>query len=101
MGTGMISSIFGSGEGGGSLLDRLKQGIEKTRAGLVNRIEDVVHGKKQIDADLLDELEYALITADVGVRTATDVLETIRQRVDRNLVADAGELRTLIRQHLL
>jgi fused signal recognition particle receptor len=97
----MISSIFGSGEGGGSLLDRLKQGIEKTRAGLVNRIEDVVHGKKQIDADLLDELEYALITADVGIRTATDVLETIRQRVDRNLVADAGELRTLIRQHLL
>jgi fused signal recognition particle receptor len=82
-------------------LDRLKQGIEKTRAGLVNRIEDVVHGKKQIDADLLDELEYALITADVGVRTATDVLETIRQRVDRDLVADAGELRTLIRQHLL
>jgi fused signal recognition particle receptor len=60
-----------------------------------------VHGKKQIDADLLDELEYALITADVGIRTATDVLETIRQRVDRNLVADAGELRTLIRQHLL
>jgi fused signal recognition particle receptor len=97
----MISSIFGSGEGGGSLLDRLKQGIEKTRAGLVNRIEDVVHGKKQIDADLLDELEYALITADVGVRTATDVLETIRQRVDRNLVADSGELRSLIRQHLL
>ncbi len=97
----MISSLFGSSEGGGSLLDRLKQGIEKTRAGLVNRIDDVVHGKKQIDADLLDELEYALITADVGVRTATDVLETIRQRVDRNLVADAGELRALIRQHLL
>jgi fused signal recognition particle receptor len=94
MESGMISSIFGAGEGGGSLLDRLKQGIEKTRAGLVNKIEDVVHGKKQIDADLLDELEYALITADVGVRTATDVLETIRQRVDRNLVADAGELRT-------
>ena len=97
----MISSLFGSGEGGGSLLDRLKQGIEKTRAGLVNRIDDAVHGKKQIDADLLDELEYALITADVGVRTATDVLETIRQRVDRHLVADAGEVRALIRQHLL
>lgn len=97
----MIPSIFGSSEGGGSLLDRLKQGIEKTRAGLVNRIEDVVHGKKQIDSDLLDELEYALITADVGVRTATEVLETIRQRVERHLVADAAELRTLIRQHLL
>ncbi|MBM3767551.1 MAG: signal recognition particle-docking protein FtsY, partial [Acidobacteria bacterium] len=34
----MLSSLFGSGEGGGSLLDRLKQGIEKTRSGFVNRI---------------------------------------------------------------
>lgn len=97
----MLSSLFGSGEGGGSLLDRLKQGIEKTRSGLVNRIEDVVHGKKEIDADLLDELEYTLITADIGVRTATEILETIRQRVDRKLVADAAEIRALIREHLL
>lgn len=96
----MISSLFGSNEGGGSLLDRLKQGIEKTRSGLVNRIEDAVHGRKEIDADLLDELEYALITADVGVRTATEILETIRQRVDRKLVGDASEVRQLIRQHL-
>ena len=49
-----------------SLLDRLKQGIQKTRAGLVNKVEDVLLGKKEIDADLLDELEYTLITADVG-----------------------------------
>ncbi|MBM3756489.1 MAG: signal recognition particle-docking protein FtsY [Acidobacteria bacterium] len=97
----MLSSLFGSGEGGGSLLDRLKQGIEKTRSGFVDRIEDVVHGKKEIDADLLDELEYTLITADIGVRTATEILETIRQRVDRKMVADAGEVRALIRAHLL
>jgi fused signal recognition particle receptor len=97
----MLSSLFGSGDGGGSLLDRLKSGIEKTRAGLVNKIEDVVHGKKEIDADLLEELEYTLITADIGVRTATEILETIRQRVDRQLVNDASEIRGLIRQHLL
>jgi fused signal recognition particle receptor len=97
----MLSSLFGSGDGGGSLLDRLKSGIEKTRAGLVNKIEDVVHGKKEIDADLLEELEYTLITADIGVRTATEILETIRQRVDRQLVSDASEIRGLIRQHLL
>ena len=42
---------------GGSLLDRLKQGIQKTRAGLVEAIEDTIHGKKQIDTDLLEELE--------------------------------------------
>jgi fused signal recognition particle receptor len=97
----MISSMFGSGSGGGSLLDRLKQGIEKTRTGFVNKIDDVVLGKKQIDGDLLDELEYALITADIGVRTSTEILETIRQRVDRKMVGDAGELKGLIRANLL
>ena len=86
---------------GGSLLDRLKQGIQKTRAGLVEAIEDTIHGKKQIDADLLEELEYKLIGADIGVRTTTEILERIRQRVDRKLVGDAAELRNLIREHLL
>jgi fused signal recognition particle receptor len=87
--------------GGGSLLDRLKAGIQKTRAGLVERVEDLVQGKKQIDADLLEELEYTLISADIGVRTATEVLERIRQRVDRKMVNDAAELKGLIREHLL
>lgn len=83
------------------LLERLKQGIQKTRAGLVGKVEDVLLGKKQIDPELLDELEYTLITADIGVRTATDILEAIRQRVDRRLVNDPAELRALIREHLL
>ena len=84
-----------------SLLDRLKQGIQKTRAGLVNKVEDVLLGKKQIDANLLDELEYTLITADLGVKTATGILESIREKVDRQLVGDPSELRQLIREHLL
>jgi fused signal recognition particle receptor len=84
-----------------SLLDRLKQGIQKTRAGLVERIEDTLQGRKQIDSDLLEELEYALISADVGIQATTEILERIRQRVDRKLVNDAGELRSLIREHLL
>ncbi len=63
-------------------------------------VEDALAGKKQIDAELLEELEYALITADIGVRTASEVLERIRQRVDRRLLDDASELKTLIRQHL-
>jgi len=84
-----------------SLLDRLKQGIQKTRAGLVEAIEDTISGKKEIDAALLEELEYTLISADIGVRTAAEILERIRQRVDRRLVNDAAELRSLIKQHLL
>lgn len=101
----MSQSLFGGGQPSGSaglsLLERLKQGVQKTRAGLVEKVEDVIHGRKEIDAELLDELEYTLITADIGVRTATDILESIRQKVDRKLVSDAGELRGLIREHLL
>lgn len=96
-----IQTLFGSVPQEPNLLDRLKTGIQKTRSGLVDRIEDVLAGKKQIDADLLDELEYTLITADIGVRTSTDILERIRQRVDRKLVSDASEIRSLIREELL
>lgn len=101
----MKYAIFGEGDQGGgsslSLLDRLKQGIQKTRAGLVTKVEDVLLGKKEIDSDLLEELEYTLITADLGVRTTSEILESIRQKVDRHLVNDPGELRVLIREHLL
>lgn len=98
----MFQSLFGStAESEPNLLERLKKGIEKTRTGFVSMIEDTLQGKKEIDSDLLEELEYSLITADIGVRTATEILESIRQRVDRKLVNDAGELRAMIRQHLL
>ncbi|MBV9406671.1 MAG: signal recognition particle-docking protein FtsY [Acidobacteriaceae bacterium] len=96
-----IQTLFGSVETEPNLLDRLKAGIQKTRAGLVERIEDVVSGKKEIDAELLEELEYTLITADLGVRTVEDILERIRQRVDRKMTADAAEIRNLIREQLL
>jgi len=96
-----IQTLFGSVPQEPTLLERLKAGVEKTRTGLVDRIEEAITGKKQIDADLLDELEYALITADVGVKTATEILDQIRTRVDRDLVNDAIELKSLIRQHLL
>jgi fused signal recognition particle receptor len=96
-----IQTLFGSVPQEPNLLDRLKAGIQKTRSGLVDRLEDVVAGKKQIDAELLEELEYALITADLGVRTVEDILERIRQRVDRRLAGDAIEIRGLIREQLL
>ncbi|MEQ1887290.1 MAG: signal recognition particle-docking protein FtsY [Bryobacteraceae bacterium] len=85
----------------GGLLDRLKAGIQKTRAGLMEKIEDAVSGRKEIDADVLEELEYALITADIGSRTTSEILERIRQRVERHLVGDTSQLKSLIKEHLL
>jgi fused signal recognition particle receptor len=97
----MIQTLFGSVEQEPTLLDKLKSGVQKTREGLVSRIEDVISGRKQIDADLLEELEYTLISADIGVTTTNEILERIRERVDRKLVGDSGELRGLIREYLL
>jgi fused signal recognition particle receptor len=97
----MIQTLFGSVEQEPTLLEKLKSGVQKTREGLVSRIEDVISGRKHIDADLLDELEYTLISADIGVTTTNEILERIRERVDRKLVGDSGELRGLIREYLL
>ena len=97
----MIQTLFGSVEQEPTLLEKLKSGVQKTRDGLVSRIEDVISGRKQIDADLLEELEYTLISADIGVTTTNEILDRIRERVDRKLVGDSGELRGLIREYLL
>jgi fused signal recognition particle receptor len=97
----MIQTLFGSVEQESSLLEKLKSGVQKTRAGLVSALEDALQGKKQIDADLLDELEYTLISSDMGVCTTNEILETIRSRVERHQLNDAGQLQGLIREQLL
>jgi fused signal recognition particle receptor len=95
-----IQTLFGSVPQEPTLLDRLKAGIEKTRAGLVDRLDDL-SGRREIDADVLDELEYALITADIGVKTTTEIIDQVRLRVDRKLINNPSELKSLIREHLL
>src|SRR4051794_14124905 len=97
----MIQTIFGSVEQEPTLLERLKAGVEKTRSGLVSRLEETLGGRKEIDADLLDELEYTLIGADIGVQTTQEILERIRQRVSRHQLDDAAQIRSLIQEHLL
>ncbi len=97
----MIQTLFGPVEQEPSLLEKLKSGVQKTRDGLVTALEDAIKGKKEIDADLLDELEFTLISADIGVRTTEEILERIRSRVERHQLNDASELRGLIREQLL
>src|SRR6476646_1183273 len=97
----MTQTLFGSVEQEPTLLERLKSGVEKTRAGLVSRLEDALSGRKEIDADLLDELEYTLVSADVGVKTTNEILDTIRERVGRHQLDDVAQLKSLIRERLL
>lgn len=97
----MIQTLFGSVEQEPSLLEKLKAGVQKTRSGLVSALEDALQGKKEIDADLLDELEFTLISSDMGARTTEEILDRIRQRVERHQLNDVAELRGLIREQLI
>ena len=97
----MIQTLFGTVEQEPSLLEKLKSGVQKTRAGLVTALEDALQGKKEISPDVLDELESTLIAADIGVRTTDEILETIRTRVERHQLNDTAELKGLIRGQLL
>jgi fused signal recognition particle receptor len=96
-----IQTLFGSVPQEPGLLDRLKAGIEKTRSGLLDRLEDALAGRREIDAAVLDEIEETLYTADIGVATTTEIIERLRERADRNLLSDGDELKRLIREHLL
>ena len=97
----MIQTLFGSVEQEPSLLEKLKSGVQKTRAGLVTALEDALQGKREINRDLLDELEFTLISSDMGVRTTEEILQRIQQRVERHQLNDAAELKGLIREQLL
>src|SRR5487761_384985 len=86
---------------GGSLLDRLKQSISKTRTQISTKVEDLISGEKKIDPELLTKLENALLAADLGPRTTHQILEAVRQRVARHALSRAADLKTELTNQLL
>ncbi len=82
-------------------MKRFRKAISSTRENISTRIEDAVKGKKQIDATTLEELEEALIGADIGVQTTMEIIENVRQQVDRHALQDVDELKRVIKQHLI
>ncbi|PHJ37054.1 hypothetical protein P378_18545 [Desulforamulus profundi] len=58
---------------------RLKESLTKTRQTFIEKIDEVVTGRKGIDEDLYEELEEVLIQADVGVSTAMQLVERVRK----------------------
>ncbi|TAK71984.1 MAG: signal recognition particle-docking protein FtsY [Gammaproteobacteria bacterium] len=68
---------------------RLKQGLAKTRAKLTTGMANLFLGKKELDADLIDQIEMQLLTADVGVETTTQLIQTLTQKLARKELSDA------------
>jgi fused signal recognition particle receptor len=84
-----------------SLLDRLKQSISKTRTQISSKVEDLISGEKKIDADLLTKLENTLLAADLGPRTTHQILEAVRQRLERHALSSAADLKAELKNQLL
>ncbi len=86
---------------GGSLLDRLKQSISKTRTQIATKVEDLISGEKKIDPELLTKLENALLSADLGPRTTHQILEAVRQKLERHALSSAADLKAELKNQLL
>jgi fused signal recognition particle receptor len=92
-------SLFGKSEP--SLLDRLKQSVSKTRTDLSARVEQLLTGNRPVDPELLKELESALLSADIGVRTTKEVLAALRQQVNEHKIDDADALRQELKRQIV
>lgn len=84
-----------------SFLDRLKQGLRKTREGFVGRLETLLKGKKTIDSDLLDELEELLIEADLGVGVVIELIDNLKERVSQEGMTEPEDVKEVLKQELL
>lgn len=85
---------------GNSLFGRLKQGLSKTRHSITDSLATLVLGKRQIDTDLLEELETLLLSADVGVETTLRIINDLTGRVSRQELKDAESLVAALREEM-
>ncbi len=76
--------------------ETLDNGLQKTKDGVWNKITRAVAGKSKVDDDVLDNLEEAFITSDVGVDTTLKIIERIQERVARDKYVGTDELRNLL-----
>ena len=83
-----------------SLLDRLKASVTKTKAALTETVDTLFLGERKIDPSILKDLEVALISADIGVKTTREVLESVKEKLDRNALSNATQLKQEIRSHI-
>lgn len=76
--------------------ETLDQGLEKSKESILSKISRAVVGKSKVDDDVLDNLEEALITSDVGVETTLRIIERIEQRVARDKYLGTAELQNIL-----
>jgi fused signal recognition particle receptor len=84
---GLFDKWFGKKE----QKETLDQGLQKTREGFFSKIAKAITGKSTVDGDVLDEIEQALVGADVGIATTIKIIERIEKRVSSDKYTNAVE----------
>lgn len=81
-------------------LSKLKEGLEKTRKGMAEKIDSILKSYGKIDNGLFDELEEILVTSDVGINTTMDIIERLKTKVKENKVTEAIEVKELLKNEI-
>lgn len=92
----MMQTLFSAPPPDSGLFDRFRKAVSKTRDALSGQIDDIFEGKREIDEELLEDLEMTLIGADVGVRTTSEILDDVRGRMEREELNDPRAIKDRI-----
>ncbi len=92
---GFFDKLFGKKE-----KETLDQGLEKTRAGFFSKITKAIAGKSTVDEEVLDNLEEALVSADVGIQTTVALIDKLSDRVKKDKYLNTSELNGILQQEL-
>ncbi len=92
---GFFNKLFGKKE-----KESLNQGLEKTKSGFLAKITKAVAGKSTVDDEVLDSLEEALVTADVGIDTTVKIIDRIEKRVAKDKYINTSELNSLLQEEI-
>jgi fused signal recognition particle receptor len=83
-----------------SLFDRMRAGLAKTQAGLVGKVDTLLRGRQVVDAELLEELEDILVSADFGIKTAQELIATLEKRLPKGGDARPETVRELLKEEI-
>ncbi len=93
--------IFDKLLGKKQLKENLDEGLQKTRTGFFDKITKAIAGKNTVDEEVLDNLENALVSADVGVDTTIKIIDKIEARVARDKYINTAELNSILKEETL
>lgn len=80
--------------------DKLKQGLEKTRKSFTEKIEQIVVGYAVIDNEFLDDIEAVLLSADMGVKTVSQLMDDIRAAIKQRVIETPDQLKPFLQQKI-